>query len=111
MSEATTITATLLLRRAPYTAIGRAGETVVDLPFAKDAAGLVPHGLRARWAGPLAARFIRDHAGQLRPGRGLVVQLHHLHCHRDEVCATVSNAELAPLPPSWIKHQEADQQT
>lgn len=105
-----TITATLLLRRAPYTAIGPQGETVVDLMFAKDAEGLFPHGLRARWAGPLAASFLRAHSGQLRPGRGLVVQLHHLHCHRDEVCARISTATLAPLPPSWVKHQQQEQE-
>lgn len=104
--EQATISATLLLRRAPYTALGPAGETCVDLLFAKDADGLFPHGLRARWVGPLAARFIQAHAGQLRPGRGLQVQLHHLHCARDELCARISNAQLAPLPPSWLNAQE-----
>ena len=78
----------------------------IGLLFAKDADGLFPHGLRARWVGPLAARFIQAHAGQLRPGRGLQVQLHHLHCARDELCARISNAQLAPLPPSWLNAQE-----
>lgn len=57
------------------------------------------------WTGPDADAFFKAHADDLKPGRALNVDLHHIKAGDGQVRARITSCTLAPLPPSWIKHQ------
>jgi hypothetical protein len=101
-----TLHARVMLSRPAYTCVTPDGMRGLELHFAKDAGGLFPEGLRARWLGEQATRFMEAHQADLRPGRALDVALYHIKSRDSETRALIAACQLAPLPPSWRKHLE-----
>lgn len=99
-----TIHARVMLSRPAYACATPAGVRGMELHFAKDAGGLFPEGLRARWLGEPAERFLHEHQAELRPGRALDVALYNIRSRDNETRAYIAALQLAPLPPSWRKH-------
>jgi hypothetical protein len=95
-----------ILNRPAYSCASTGGQRGMEMTFAKDARGLFPEGLRVRWIGEAGARFLDANIDQLRPGRGVQLAIYHLRARDGELRAHVANAQLAPLPPSWRKHQQ-----
>ncbi|MFC5524044.1 hypothetical protein [Polaromonas jejuensis] len=72
----------------------------------RDTGGLFPNGITAQWLGPEAVDFLDHHQAELVPGRCLELEVYHLRPVNAELRARVKSCQLAPLPPSWIKHAE-----
>ncbi|MES2972408.1 MAG: hypothetical protein V4757_02320 [Pseudomonadota bacterium] len=73
---------------------------------ARDTSGLFPNGFSAAWIGPEAAKFYEEHAAELKPGRCVDLEIYHVRPVNAELRARVKSCALAPLPPSWIAHEE-----
>lgn len=73
---------------------------------ARDTSGLLVGGFSAQWLGTAAIRFLAQHHEELKPGRCLDLEIFHIKPANSELRARVKTCELAPLAPSWIKHEE-----
>jgi hypothetical protein len=62
--------------------------------------------LLVRWDGSDAVAFFDAHQADLRAGRGVNLELDRLRGHDGEWRARATHCELAPLAPSWQKHDE-----
>lgn len=101
------VTAFLRMRAAGCVAPdGRRGMVLV----LRDTGGLFPEGITAQWLGPAAADFFDHHQAELAPGRCLDLEIYHVRSVNAELRARVQTCQLAPLPPSWIKHAEKQAQ-
>lgn len=58
------------------------------------------------WMGQEATEFYERHKAELIPGRSLRVEVFHFISKQNEFNASVKTCEMAPPPPSWIKHAE-----
>ena len=101
-----------ILNRPGYSCISSDGLVRgMELSFAKDINGLFPEGLRVRWMGPAAAAFLDANQLELRPGRAVDLSVYHIRARDNETRAYITEARLAPLSPSWVKHIEKTQTT
>lgn len=73
---------------------------------ARDTTGVLSAGFSAQWLGDAAVQFLADHGPDLKPGRCVDLELHHIKAQGGDLRARVKSCQLAPLAPSWISHQE-----
>jgi hypothetical protein len=66
--------------------------------------------LTVHWSGPDAIAFFDRHSAELRAGRGVQLELDRLRGHDGEWVALATHCELAPVAPSWQKHEAASAQ-
>lgn len=79
---------------------------------ARDTAGVLAVGFSAQWLGAAAVKFLADHNDELKPGRCVDLELHHIKpTPAGDLRARVKSCQLAPLSPSWIAHEEKLRQT
>jgi hypothetical protein len=78
----------------------------------RDTTGVLGVGFVAQWLGEDALKFLADHTDELRPGRPVDLELHHIKpTSNGDLRARVKSCQLAPLSPSWIAHEEKLRQT
>jgi hypothetical protein len=82
-----------------------AGERGVLLAL-RDLSGLFAEVIEGVWIGPAAVAFLEQHQTELVAGRGLDLEIDRFVAQADAVVARIKSCQLAPLPPSWIKHAE-----
>lgn len=74
---------------------------------ARDIAGVLAQGFSAQWLGDSAMKFLADHAEELKPGRCVDLELHHIKATpAGDLRARVKSCQMAPPAPSWIAHEE-----
>lgn len=100
------------LRMRAFIAMSREGERAVVLPVVerlKDPAGqwVSLNEMEAVWRGAAALTFFERHQSDLRPGRGLQLEIDRLAGHDGAWRGYVTSCALAPLPPSWTRHSPA----
>lgn len=78
---------------------------------ARDTTGILQAGFTAQWLGDAALQFLAEHGPDLKPGRCVDLELHHIKAQGGDLRARVKSCQLAPLAPSWIAHQEKLAQT
>lgn len=104
-------TGLFFLRTRPYTARASDGTQVLMLPVVehdeRDGKRVLLNELLAVWRGAEADRFWALHFPELKPGRGLDLELDRMRWDGREWRAHVTACRLAPMPPSWIKHEQA----
>lgn len=96
------------LRMRPSTARDpHDGALVLLLPVVehedRDGRRITLNELLATWRGDAASAFWALHFDELKPGRGLQLELDRMRWNGREWRASVTHCELAPLPPSWAK--------
>lgn len=105
-------TGLFFLRTRPYVARNARGEPALLLPVVErikdedSGAWVTLNELTAVWKGEGALQFHAMHASDLVPGRGLELELDRLRTAGTEWRANVVHLQLAPLAPSWAKHNE-----
>jgi len=104
-------TGLFFLRTRPYTARDTAGLPVLMLPVVehedRDGRRVTLNELMAAWPGSEAMAFWNLHLAELKPGRGLDLELDRMRWDGREWRAHVTRCNLAPLPPSWQAKTEA----
>ena len=60
--------------------------------------------ITVQWMGQRATEFYDRHKDELIPGRCLRLELFHFISKQDTFYASVKACEMAPPPPSWLKH-------
>jgi hypothetical protein len=74
---------------------------------ARDIAGVLADGFSAQWLGDAALKFLADHADELKPGRCVDLELHHIKATpTGDLRARIKSCQMAPPAPSWIVHEE-----
>lgn len=76
----------------------------------RDTSGQLAGDLCAQWLGAAAIKFLKDHHDELKPGRSLDLEVYAVKPVDSELRGHVKSCELAPLPPSWVKHAEKTSQ-
>jgi hypothetical protein len=72
----------------------------------RDTSGLLAGDFCAQWLGADAIQFLKDHHDELKPGRALDLEVYSVKPVNSEHRGHVKTCQLAPLPPSWVKHAE-----
>jgi hypothetical protein len=72
----------------------------------RDTSGQLAGDLCVRWLGTDAVQFLKDHHEELKPGRALDIEIYGVKAAESELRGHVKRCDLAPLPPSWVKHAE-----
>lgn len=98
-----TIRAALLMKPASCMAADMTTPGVVL--HLRDVTGVIVDSFTAYWMGTPAQLFLNTHCKQLTAGRCLDLQLFRLLALNAELIAQVSACDLAPLAPSWVKHE------
>lgn len=104
-------TGLFFLRMRPYTARDPAsGELVLMLPVVehedRDGRRVTLNQMLAAWQGPLASAFWNLNLPDLKPGRALELEVDRMRWDGREWRASVTQCRLAPLPPSWVAHEQ-----
>lgn len=71
----------------------------------RDVTGVFAEDLRLTWLGANAITFLDTHKADLVPGRCVDLQVNAICPAGHELRGQIQACELAPLPPSWLKHQ------
>lgn len=105
-------TGLFFLRMRPYTARGSDGALSLLLPVVehgedREGRRVALNTLLCRWSGEAAMHFWNLNVAELKPGRGLELELDRLRGQDGEWRAHVTRCALAPLPPSWQPKADA----
>ena len=111
MTASAPLTGQFFLAMPPSRCTTRDGQAGVLLRVREPApSAMFPEGLLAAWIGDDALAFLSAHEFELRPGRGVRLQVNHLTAREGEVRARIQSCELLPLPPSWLKNSNTNPQ-
>lgn len=94
----------LTMRPAECITSGRPGAERGLMFIGRDTTGLLLGDIKALWLGPEALQFYKDHRHELRAGRSVDLDVYGIAPLAGEHVGHVKTCQLAPLPPSWVKH-------
>lgn len=77
----------------------------------RDTSGQLSGDFAAQWLGTEAIDFLKHHHDELKPGRSLDLEVYGVKPFNAELRGHVKSCQLAPLPPSWVKHAEKAEQS